>query len=233
MKKKILVSLMIVVVLLVAYFYNETPITENIAIESTEIIDEEAEEIPIIEEIENIEKLEDIPAVFEDVTVIKDEEEIEILDEITQEVVAESDVLTCTLLVSCEVLLEKMEVLDAEKRELIPENGWIYSASEVVFYEGESVFNVLQREMKSNQIHLEFVNTPLYNSTYIEGINNLYEFDAGELSGWMYQVNGTFPSYGSSQYILEDGDTIWWQYTCDLGADLGEKYMIQGKEDEQ
>ena len=62
------------------------------------------------------------------------------------------------------------------------------------FYEGETVFHVLLRETKKNKIHFEFVNTPVYNSAYIEGIGNLYEFDCGELSGWMYCVNGWYPN---------------------------------------
>ena len=55
----------------------------------------------------------------------------------------------------------------------------------------------------------------------IEGIANLYEFDGGPLSGWVYSVNGVFPNYGSSKYALKDGDQVLWQYTCDLGADVG------------
>ena len=57
---------------------------------------------------------------------------------------------------------------------------------------------------------MEFEDTPMYNSAYIEGINNLYEFDCGELSGWMYKVNGWFPNYGCSRYQLKEGDTIEW-----------------------
>lgn len=68
---------------------------------------------------------------------------------------------------------------------------------------------------------MEFSNTPMYNSAYIEGINNLYEFDCGELSGWAYKVNQWFPNYGASRYLLKDGDVIEWLYTCDLGTDIG------------
>ena len=89
------------------------------------------------------------------------------------------------------------------------------------YYEGESVFNILQRTCKQKKIHMEFENTPIYNSAYIEGINNLYEFDCGELSGWMYKVNGWFPNYGCSRYALMPGDLVEWVYTCDLGADVG------------
>ncbi len=47
---------------------------------------------------------------------------------------------------------------------------------------------------------------------------NLYEFDAGELSGWLYSVNGWFPNYGSSRYQLKSGDTICWVYSIDRSS---------------
>ncbi|MGN0711791.1 MAG: DUF4430 domain-containing protein [Anaerovoracaceae bacterium] len=129
--------------------------------------------------------------------------------------------LTCTLSVRCDTILDNMAWLDKEKVELVPKDGVIYAERTVTFYEGESVFNLLLREMKKNKIHMEFTNTPMYNSAYIEGINNLYEFDCGELSGWMYKVNGWFPNYGCSRYQLKQGDKVEWVYTCDLGVDVG------------
>ena len=131
---------------------------------------------------------------------------------------------TCTLSISCATILDNMELCNKEKRELVPEDGWILEPMTVTFYEGESVFNVLQRTCKQQKIHMEFSNTPIYNSAYIEGIHNLYEFDVGNLSGWMYKVNGWFPNYGCSRYQLKDGDVIEWVYTCDLGYDVGGGY---------
>ena len=131
---------------------------------------------------------------------------------------------TCTLSISCATILDNMDLCDPEKVELVPENGWIMEPMTVTFYEGESVFNVLQRTCKQQKIHMEFSNTPIYNSAYIEGINTLYELDVGNLSGWMYQVNGWFPNYGCSRYQLKDGDVIEWVYTCDLGKDVGGDY---------
>ena len=128
---------------------------------------------------------------------------------------------TCTLSVRCDTILGNIKNLDPEKVELVPEDGVILETITVTFYEGESVFNVLQREMRRANIHMEFVNTPIYNSAYIEGISNLYEFDCGELSGWMYKVNDWFPNYGCSRYQLKQGDVIEWIYTCDLGRDIG------------
>jgi len=128
------------------------------------------------------------------------------------------DQKSCTLSVSCESLLENMALLDEEKWEVVPEDGIIFAEKEVNFTEGESVFDVFQRELINADIQMEFANTPVYDSAYIEGVANLYEFDAGPLSGWLYEVNGVVPNYGSSKYFLEDGDVINWLYTCDRGS---------------
>lgn len=139
--------------------------------------------------------------------------------------------LTCTLSVRCDTVLKNIAWLDPVKRGIVPPDGVIFPETEVTFSDGESVFNILLREMKKNKIHLEFVNTPVYNSAYIEGIGNLYEFDCGELSGWLYKVNGSFPSYGCSRYKLNPGDKVEWVYTCDLGSDVG-GYSAGGQRDE-
>ena len=80
---------------------------------------------------------------------------------------------------------------------------------------------MLLRETRKRKIHMEYSFTPVYNSSYIEGIANLYEFDCGELSGWMYCVNDWYPNYGVSRYQVKAGDEIVFNYTCDLGRDLG------------
>ena len=145
-----------------------------------------------------------------------------------QDAVITDEAHTCTISISCATILDNMAWLDPEKVELVPEDGWILEPTAVTYYEGESVFNVLQRTCKQNRIHMEFENTPIYNSAYIEGINNLYEFDCGELSGWMYKVNDWFPNYGCSRYQLHEGDVICWVYTCNLGIDVGGYYAVGG-----
>ena len=129
--------------------------------------------------------------------------------------------LTCTLLVECSTILNNMGDLTEGKESLVPSDGIIYGPATVVFYEGESVYDVLLREMQNNRIHMEAEFTPMYNSAYVEGINNLYEFDCGRWSGWMSCVNGWYPNYGASRYQVRQGDVIEWRYTCDLGRDLG------------
>ena len=133
---------------------------------------------------------------------------------------------TCTFSIECSTILNNLDQLDPEKLEMVPSGGTILAKTTVTFYEGESVFDVLQRVCKEKGIHLESSWTPIYNSAYIEGIHNLYEFDCGALSGWMYRVNGWYPNYGCSRYQLQDGDVVEWRYTCDLGNDVGGKNLF-------
>lgn len=128
---------------------------------------------------------------------------------------------TCTFSIECSTILNNLKDLNPDKLELVPSNGVILEPITVTFYEGESVFDVLQRVCRENDIHMESSWTPIYNSAYIEGIHNLYEFDCGALSGWMYRVNGWYPNYGCSRYQLKDGEVVEWRYTCDLGNDVG------------
>lgn len=139
-----------------------------------------------------------------------------------------SKVRHCTLSIRCDTLLKEENYNVAKsngKASMIPADGVIYSTKKVEFYQGESVFDVLLREVQKYGIHMEYSMTPIYNSNYIEGINNLYEFNGGELSGWMYKVNGWFPNYGCSRYSVQDGDVIEWVYTCDLGRDVGCEWL--------
>lgn len=140
--------------------------------------------------------------------------------------------LSCTLSVRCDTAVKNIDKLKSNKTAIIPKDGIIFAEQKVTFYEGETVFNVLKREMKKNKIHMEFMTTPVYHSSYVEGIGNLYELDCGELSGWMYRVNGQFPNYGSSRCKLNDSDTVEWVYTCDLGADVGGAGIGGGQRDE-
>ena len=135
---------------------------------------------------------------------------------------------TCTFSIECSTILNNLDMLDPDKLECVPSGGVILAKTTVTFYEGESVFDVLQRLCKEKGIHMEAEWTPIYNSAYVEGIHNLYEFDCGALSGWMYKVNGWYPNYGSSRYQLKDGDVVEWRYTCDLGNDVGGGYAVGG-----
>ncbi len=131
---------------------------------------------------------------------------------------------TCTISIECKTILDNLDQLRSSKADYVPADGWILYKSTVEFEKGNTVFDVLKKVTKAAGIQMESKWTPMYNSYYIEGINQLYEFDCGEQSGWMYSVNGWFPNYGCSSYELKDGDKIEWRYTCDLGSDVGNAY---------
>ena len=76
------------------------------------------------------------------------------------------------------------------------------------FTTGETVFDILKDICEKNRIQISSRYTPLYNNYYVEGINQLYEFDCGKKSGWMYSVNGVFPNYGASSYKPKDGERL-------------------------
>ncbi|MBK5262488.1 MAG: DUF4430 domain-containing protein [Peptostreptococcaceae bacterium] len=134
-----------------------------------------------------------------------------------------------TITVSSLTIFDNLDTFDQAKKEILPENGLIVQPTKVEIKEGETVFDVLLKVTKDKGIHMEYVSTPLYKSNYIEGIGNIYEIDAGPLSGWMYKVNNWFPNYGCGRYVLKDGDNIEWVYTCDLGRDVGGDWNEQNK----
>ena len=145
--------------------------------------------------------------------------------ETTEQKPTEEQTYTCTISINCDNILKNWNMLDKSKQSCVPADGWILKEVEVEFKKGQTVFDVLKDITKKKSIQLEYSFTALYGSYYIEGIHNLYEFDCGELSGWEYCVNGKFPAFGCSKYVLKDGDKIEWKYTCDLGADVGNPYF--------
>lgn len=128
---------------------------------------------------------------------------------------------SCTISIGCSTIFDNLELLRLEKKDYVPDDGVILGTVTATFEEGDTVFEVLKSVCRDYGIQLEYSWTPMYGSYYIEGIHNLYEFDCGDGSGWMYSVNGWFPNYGCSSYELKQGDVIKWLYTCDLGADVG------------
>ena len=130
--------------------------------------------------------------------------------------------MSCTIEIRCDTILNNMQDLKPGLDVYVPDSGTILPTTTITFTEGETVFDVLKRICDARGIQIEYSYTLLYGSYYVEGINNLREFDCGQQSGWMYKVNGWFPNYGCSKYILDDGDEIVWCYTCKgLGTDVG------------
>lgn len=144
------------------------------------------------------------------------------IDDITE------DSETVTISIRADAILYNWEKLSPELRseKYVPKDGIILKETEYVLRPNDTVFDVLLRAVRHNRIHMEYqgADENRFGSVYIQGINHLYEFSCGPLSGWMYEVNGEFPNYGVSKYVLEDGDVITFHYTCDLGRDIGHDF---------
>lgn len=131
--------------------------------------------------------------------------------------------ITVSIEIRCDTLAEDLSKLENPALEAyVPADGTILATTKVTVKEGSTVFDVLNKVCRDKKIHLETSYTPAFGSYYVEGINYLYEFDGGSTSGWEYRVNGWYPNYGSSEYVLKDGDSIVWAYTCNLGQDIGD-----------
>ncbi len=126
---------------------------------------------------------------------------------------------TVFISIKCETILENIEDLDKNLLTLVPKDGIILSQTEYVLREGDSVFDILLRAVKTHKIQMEYSGSPS-SSAYVEGIAHFYEFSCGELSGWTYLVNGEHYSVSSASYKLSDGDVIEWVYTCEVSRDI-------------
>ena len=113
--------------------------------------------------------------------------------------------------IQCKAIMDKQSLWKEGIEEIIPKSGVFYSG-ECSFTPGETVYDVLKRICKEQGIAMDSVYTPLYGTYYVKGIGNLYEFDCGSESGWLYSVNGVTPGVGSSQYKVQSQDKIVFFY---------------------
>ena len=122
--------------------------------------------------------------------------------------VKENAVGSVTLTIRCDT------VAGQGQSDYIPADGVILEAASFAIGRGDTVYDILLEAAQAYGIRLDG------SADYISGIQYLYEFDFGELSGWVYLVNGVQPSVGCGEYRLSDGDRIEWLYSLELGRDL-------------
>ncbi len=96
------------------------------------------------------------------------------------------------------------------------ENDIILAPTSVDYREGQTVFEVLLAVTRENNIQTDFSGNN--KTAYVKGINNLYEFDMGGTSGWLYSVNGAYPKISCGAYMLKSGDSIQFEYTTEVKA---------------
>ena len=98
----------------------------------------------------------------------------------------------------------------------------IYPPNTLYVAEDSTVFEILSEVCRTENIQLDYEKNSVYGLAYIKGINSIYEYDHGDLSGWMYRVNGELPNIGCGYYKVKDGDTVEILYSTNIGRDLGD-----------
>lgn len=125
---------------------------------------------------------------------------------------------TAEISIHCDTAIDNGLHLEEKWEGILPEDGCILPETEMTIYEGDTVLDLLVAIRDEYGIQMEYNGAGT--SAYIEGIGNLYEYDGGRWSGWMFRLNGEYPETGCGQLLLKDGDIVEWNYTCDLGLDL-------------
>ena len=98
-----------------------------------------------------------------------------------------------------------------------PADGVILGETEIRLEEGRTAFDQLVEATRQHHLQMEYDGTIA--GAYVRGIAYLYEYDFGNLSGWMYRINGKMADVGAGQYRMREGDRIDWVYTTNIGRD--------------
>ncbi len=91
------------------------------------------------------------------------------------------------------------------------DRGTILASSKVEFKDGATVFDILLQIAKKQGIQVESRGSGA--TAYIEGIDNIYEFDYGVKSGWVFELNGVSLTKSIGTMKVKDGDKIECYYT--------------------
>ena len=132
-----------------------------------------------------------------------------------------------TFSADCLAALDDMDSIDEDVNpaDVIPADGIVIAQCGLSLPEGASAFDALTAAARAQKVRVDYTGG-MY-GTYVRSIGYISEFGFGELSGWMYRVNGKFPDTSASNYVLSDGDVVEFVYTCDLGRDVGDVYSAE------
>ena len=93
---------------------------------------------------------------------------------------------------------------------LAEEKEFILDLTMVELKENDTALGILKRLMKERKIPMETGGSG--DLEYVKGIDNIYEFDAGPQSGWVFYVNNEMPSESAGKIKVKDGDMVDWVY---------------------
>lgn len=132
-----------------------------------------------------------------------------------------------TFSADCKSVLGRMDTIDPSVNQpsVIPPDGVVIAECTLSLPEGSSAFDALITAARQQQVRVDYTGSSW--GTYVRSIGYISEFGFGELSGWMYRVNGEFPRVYAGEFTLHEGDVVEFVYTCDLGGDVGDSYNAE------
>ena len=132
-----------------------------------------------------------------------------------------------TFSADCKSVLGRMDTIDPSVNQpsVIPPDGVVIAECTLSLPEGSSAFDALITAARQQQVRVDYTGSSW--GPYVRSIGYISEFGFGELSGWMYRVNGEFPQVYAGEFTLHEGDVVEFVYTCDLGGDVGDSYNAE------
>lgn len=121
---------------------------------------------------------------------------------------AETPDAALSLSVSCASVLEQGEAVPESVRALVPNDGILFSG-QVEFASGEDLLTVFLRAMREAKI------PAVCDGAYVTSVGGVATGDCGPMSGWMFTVNGEYPTVGCDAVFPQDGDIVEWIYICE------------------
>lgn len=145
--------------------------------------------------------------------------DIKTADEYYAQSLPEGDI-TVTVLAECSAALDNMGSIDerVNTADVIPADGVVIAYCEVPLPEGATAFEALTLAARQQQVRVDGSGT-VY-GVYVSAIGHIAEFGFGDMSGWLYSVNGEYPEASCGEYRLHDGDAVEFHYTCGYGAGM-------------
>lgn len=114
------------------------------------------------------------------------------------------DLETVTISIRCDTLLEpeNWNNLDEQLRDekYVPSDGVILPETTYVLRKGDTVFDLLKRVCRYNEIQMDSQgpDTNVYSTIFIKGINYLYDFSAASCPAGCIRSTANFPAWAAA-----------------------------------
>lgn len=133
----------------------------------------------------------------------------------------DEDSISCTFTINASVAA-KNEELNKDVAALLKDDGMLANAKSITVKKGTNAGDAFKAFCKENNIVLNSEDGEY--GLFVKGIGGLDGGACGELSYWLFKVNGEFSDVGADSVTVNEGDAFEWVFTCNGGSDVGYKW---------